>query len=313
MMNRRRILWSTAALLGAVGLFLSVGQASAHVNYAASLYSDSSIIDPVTGVAGTGVVNATPGRTVSSNAGWLAGQNDTTWANSHDNRFLYFNLAQTETIDFTITGTANTNGADVLNPGYSLFSGVAPNLAHDGAAPTANPTALAYTKGLTGFASWSPFASTNALITAAGGDPTQTAHWGQYRSDANFTMANDTAQVGALTYLASGNTTSGNVLTGHYVLGPGVYSLIVGGDNQSDLTTLFNAMVAASSGNFCAAVSATCTQAQVDATTNYNNQRLARNFTIDFSVQPVPLPAAAYLFGSGLVGIVAFARRRMTA
>jgi hypothetical protein len=238
---------------------------------------------------------------VSSNAGWLAGQNDTTWANSHDNRFLYFNLAQAETIDFTITGN-NTNGNGLVNPGYSLFSGVAPNLAHDGAVPTANPTALAYTQALTGFADWSPFAASNAAITTAGGDPTQTDHWGQYRSDATFTMANDTAQVGTLTYLASDNTASGNVLSGHYVLGPGVYSLIVGGANSTDLAQLLSDAMAS---NSCAIAGPSCTA--------YTNDRLARTFNIAFSVTPVPLPAAVWLFGTGVVGVIAFARRRMSA
>ncbi len=79
-MNRRKVVRSAAALLGAVGLFLSVGQASAHVGYGNSLFSDASIIDPVRPLLpgdvpqyGTGIVNATPDRTVSSNAGWVAG------------------------------------------------------------------------------------------------------------------------------------------------------------------------------------------------------------------------------------------------
>ena len=46
------------------------------------------------------------------------------------------------------------------------------------------------------------------------------------------------------------------------------------------------------------------------ALTGYNNARLARTFNIVFSVTPVPLPAAAWLFGSGLVSLVAIARRR---
>ena len=101
---KRRLFLSSAALLSLAGLFLVAGQASAHVVYGSSLFSDSSIIDPVTGAARYRSVNATPDRTVSSNAGWVAGLNATTWANSHDNRFLYFNLAQAQTIDFTITG-----------------------------------------------------------------------------------------------------------------------------------------------------------------------------------------------------------------
>ena len=47
--------------------------------------------------------------------------------------------------------------------------------------------------------------------------------------------------------------------------------------------------------------------------TGYNNARLARNFNIAFSVTPVPLPAAVWLFGSGVVGVIAFARRKMSA
>ena len=304
-MNHNMPRWlflSSAGLMSLTGLFLAVGQASAHVNYGSSLFSDSSIIDPVTGVLGTGVVNATPNRTVSSNAGWVAGLNATTWANSHDNRFLYFNLAQAETIDFTITGN-NTNGNGLLNPGYSLFSGFAPNLAHDGAVPTANPTAQAYTQALTGFADWSPFAASNAAITTAGGDPTQTDHWGAYRSNANFTMSNDTSQVGTLTYLGlSRNNSIGNVITGHYVLGPGVYSLIVGGANSTDLAALLSDAMAS---NSCATAGPACTA--------YTNDRLARTFNIAFSVAPVPLPAAVWLFGTGVVGVIAFARRRMSA
>lgn len=308
----RKILRSTAALLGAVGLFLSAGQASAHVSYGNSLFSDSSLIDPVRPLLagdipqyGTGIVNATPNRTVSSNAGWIAGQDPNTWGNSHDNRFLYFNLAQASTIDFTITGT-NTNGNGVLNPGYSIFQGVAINAVHDGAL---NPSS--YIGAQTGFASWSPFASANSAITANGGTLT-TQHWGQYRSNADFTMANDGSAATAtnaarpptaytLTYTGlSGSNATGNVITGHYDLGPGIYSLVVGGANPNDLATLL-AAAQATGGDY--------TTARPELTA-YNNARLARTFNIAFSVNPVPLPAAAWLFGSGLASVIALARRR---
>lgn len=303
---------SAAALLGAVGVFLSAGQASAHVNYGNSLFSDSSLIDPVRPLLagdvpqyGTGIVNATPDRTVSSNAGWLAGQDATTWGNSHDNRFLYFNLAQASTIDFTITGT-NTNGNGVLNPGYSIFQGVAINSVHDGAI---NPAS--YIGAQTGFASWSPFSSANSAITNNGGTLT-TQHWGQYRSNADFTMANDgsaatannaarppAAFTLAYTGLFGANGT-GNTITGHYDLGPGIYSLVVGGANSADLAALLEA-AQATNGDY--------TTARPELTA-YNNLRLARTFNIQFSVNPVPIPAAVWLFGSGLASIVALARRR---
>ncbi|THI88256.1 MAG: hypothetical protein CAF41_006040 [Nitrospira sp. CG24A] len=296
----RSIVRSAAALVGAVGLFLSVGQATAHVNYGSSLYSDSSIIDPVTGVNGTGILNATPDRTVSSNAGWLAGQDNTTWANSHDNRFLYFNLAQASTIDFTITGT-NTNGNGLLNPGFSIFSNIAPAAAHDG---STIPASFLATQ--TGFADWSSFVGTNAAITAAGGDSTQTDHWGLYRSNADFTMSNDTGvtagTVKTLTYTGlSESNASGNSVSGNYTLGPGVYSLVVGGANATDLAALLSDAQASNSGATPGA-----------AATAYANDRLARTFNIAFNVTPVPLPAAVWLFGSGVVGVIAFARRRIS-
>lgn len=314
----RWVVGSTAALLGAVGLLLSTGQASAHVSYGNSLFSDSSLIDPVRPLLpgdvpqyGTGIVNATPDRTVSSNAGWLAGQDANTWGNSHDNRFLYFNLAQASTIDFTITGT-NTNGNGVLNPGYSIFEGVAINSVHDGAVnPTVNGTpgaVAAYNAAQTGMASWSPFAT--AVNGAYGTGTTQ--HWGQYRSNADFTMANDGSPATVnnaarppaaftLTYTGlSGSNATGNTITGHYTFGPGIYSLVVGGANPTALGELLAAAMA-TNGDYTT---------PSDALTAYNTARLARTFNIQFSVTPVPIPAAVWLFGSGLAGMAALARRR---
>lgn len=286
-----------AATLLVFGLAGTVGPASAHVNYGASLFSDSSIIDPVTGALGTGVVNTTPNRTVSSNAGWLAGQDNTTQGNSHDNRFLYFNLAQSSTIDFTITGN-NTNGNGVLNPGYSLFSGFAPATSHDGAViPALNATQ-------TGFASWSPFVGTNAAITGAGGT-LSTNYWGSYKSNGDFAIGADSGtavgQFSTLHYLDAGSNGSGNAVSGSYTLGPGIYSLVVGGANASALTQYLSD---AQASNSCATAGAACTA--------YTADRLARTFNIQFSAAPVPIPAAAWLFGSSIAGIVALARRRMS-
>lgn len=284
----RWIVQSAAAIVGIAGLLFSGGPASAHVVYGNSLFSDSSIIDPITGFAGAGSAFSNQNRTVSSNAGWVAGLNESTWANTHDNRFLYFNLASAATIDFTITALANTNGASLLNPGYSIFSGTVPNVSHDGQ----------FFAGQSTFASWSPFAAENANILANGGAVTE--HWGQYRSNGNVTMATATATSTMIYTGLFGANSSGNTITGHYELGPGIYSLVVGGTNMTDLAALLSHAIA-TNGDYTT---------PSGALTGYNNARLARNFNIQFNVAPVPLPAAVWLFGSGLVGVIAFARRR---
>ena len=285
----RWIIRSAAAVLGLAVLLVSVEQASAHVVYGNSLFSDASLIDPITGVAGVGSTFSTQNRTVSSNAGWVAGLDATTWANSHDNRFLYFNLASAATIDFTITATANTNGASLLNPGYSIFSGTVPNVSHDGQ----------YFAGQSTFASWSPFAAENTNILANGGAVTE--HWGQYRSNGNVTMANTHRHEHDGLYRTVRRQQYRQY---HYrslsALGPGIYSVVVGGTNMTDLAALLSHAIA-TNGDYTT---------PSGALTGYTNARLARNFNIQFNVAPVPLPAAVWLFGSGLVGVIAFARRR---
>lgn len=332
-MNHRRILRSTAALLGAVGLFLSVGQASAHVGYGTSLYTPTSVIDPVTGLAGTGSVFSNQNSTASSNAGWIAGQDTTTWANSHDNRFRYFYLDSEATIDFTITGTDLPNGtanggvsAGVLNPGYSIFQGVVPSGSHDGSGnlPDGQFVPLSYVGAQTGFATWSPFAATNDEIDANNGAAgLTTAHWGTYRSNGDVTMANNGVSLAAPGVASTmlytglfGSNGTGNTVTGHYQLGPGLYSLVIGGANSADLAALLSA-AQATNGHYNTAVDPV-TGLPVDPLTNpaavatYNQLRLGRTFNVAFNVTPVPLPAAVWLFGSGVVGVIALARRRMS-
>jgi hypothetical protein len=285
----RWILRSAAALLGAAGLFMSVGQASAHVVYGNSLFSDASVIDPITGFAGVGSTFSNQNRTASSNAGWIAGLDATTGGDSHNARHMYFNLASEATVNFTVTALANTNGASLLNPGFSIFSGAVPNVSHDGQ----------YYAGQSTFASWSPFASANANIIANGGALTE--KWGEFRANDDVTMAHSNGTTSTMTYTglfgANGN---GNSISGQYTLGPGLYSLVVGGANSTDLAALLSHAIA-TDGDYTT---------PSGALTGYQNARLARNFNIQFNVTPVPLPAAAWLFGTGVVSVIAFARRR---
>lgn len=296
-LKSRRSVGVLTASLGLALLISTAGPVLAHVGY--------TTLDTTNGVVSS--VN----NTASSNAGWIAGQDATTWANSHDNRFFSFNLTDTMTIDFTITGT-NTNTNGILNPGYSIFAGTVPGGSHDGAGdlPAGAMVPLSYVGAQTGFATWSPFAATNDEIDANNGAAgLTTAHWGQYRSNGNVTMSTDgnvaasiPGTVSTMTFTGfSGSNASGASVTGHYTLGPGLYSLVVGGANPFDLGT-YLADAIATNGNYTTASA---------ALTAYTADRLARTFNLQFSA--VPIPAAVYLFGSGLVGVIAFARRRMAA
>ena len=307
-MNRRVILRSAAALLGFVGLCLSAGQASAHVVFGNSLYSPTNVIDPITGVNGVGAVFGNQNRTATSNAGWVAGLNPDTWGDSHNVRMMYFNLDSDATIDFTINAFANTPVATgvnagltaptLLNPGYSIYSGSVPNVSHDG-----GPYA-----GQTPFATWSPFANSAAV----GSDP-NSEKWGEFRSNADVTMsANRTINgvptdvPGTMTYTGLFGSSATNTITGHYTLAPGLYTLVVGGADEAALAALL-ATAQAPGGTVAPPTGST---AYSDAYRLYSANRLPHNFNIAFQVAPVPIPAAAWLFGTGVVSLIAFARRR---
>ncbi|MBK8278008.1 MAG: hypothetical protein IPK92_19900 [Nitrospira sp.] len=278
-----RVLLAIACLLGGMGL--AAGQASAHVVYGDDLN-----------------VNGNQNNYVSSNAGWLAGQNATTQTDSHLNRFFKFELTETSTVNFSISAingfqyvpfgsTTIVTALDDLNPGYSLFSPIAASLSHDGAPYP----------GQTPFATWSPFALPHDDQPKAPTDPSS-QKWKKYRSNADFTMANDLNEAPTSHFIADDGTSTGNSISGSYVLGPGIYNLVVVGNNQTNLDTVFSNVVAS---NGCGTAGAAC-----DA---YTAARIGRGFNIQFTAAPVPVPAAVYLFGSGLVGLAGLARRKMKA
>lgn len=338
-MNKALILGS----LSAAALTLAAGVASAHVGYGSSLY------DQGTNTFGA-LNNFTP--TASSNAGWISGMGNNgvnrtatvdTLADTHNNRFRFFTLTAPSAVSITVTGTANSNGASVLNPGFSLFSGLVPASSHDGVGDlngltpaqitTLQSNAMVGTAANTpgdgghlqstpAFATWSPFFDAMDEITAEGGGAVDAlgANWGVYRADGNFTMGNNNGQVSTATFTgnAVGDGHNGDTLDNQVTwtgnLGPGTYSLVIGGADSSALSSLFTA-VQNGTPNGCTGVSTSCNGTTYG--TDYTNLRLARNMFISLNVNgnvsPVPVPAAVYLFGSGLVGLAGLARRKMMA
>lgn len=326
--------------LSAVAFTLSAAVASAHVGYGSSLYDQSTNTFGVVG-------NFTP--TVSSNAGWISGMSDNgvnrtgtvdTLADTHNNRFRFFTLTQSSNVTITVLGTPTSNGASLLNPGFSLFSGVVPAGSHDGVADTngLSPAQIAtmqtsahnaYLATVPAYATWSPFFDATDEVVANGGGAVDTGgpNWGVYQADGNVTMGNQGGLVSTMSYtgISVGDGHNGdvqdNAVSWTGTLGPGIYSLVIGGSRLDDLAALF-AEVQNGTGIAAPGFSACDTGNPVSCngtaySTAYASLRLARNMfismTVDGNVSPVPVPAAVYLFGTGLVGLAGLARRRMRA
>jgi hypothetical protein len=112
-----------------------------------------------------------------------------------------------------------------------------------------------------------------------------------------------------MTYTGLFGSSTTNSISGQYTLGPGLYTLVVGGADQAALAALL-AAAQAPGGTVAPPAGST---AYSDAYRAYSAQRLPHNFNIAFQVTPVPIPAAVWLFGTGIAGVVALARRRSAA
>ncbi|MCQ8183439.1 hypothetical protein NP603_20170 [Methylomonas sp. SURF-1] len=181
---------------------------------------------------GTSYGTYTQTRAVSSDYGWIQGQDNSLWANNHDNKGLAFTLANKSKVTFTVTtlGTATsvvqtqaTGGSTVTNlkgqdwtPAFSIFSGMPPQSAHEGGAGN---TVL--DDNLPGYVGWGPYASahpysaaTDATYEATTGNTyTGNGTWGAYRSNADWIIGRDisgTATFGNGNLIGTDQTLGGN-------------------------------------------------------------------------------------------------------
>jgi hypothetical protein len=342
-----------ASMLGILGgMALVSGSAMAHVGYGSALYQGAGTYDPLTGTTAASSAYGAAANftaTASSNGGYLAGLNPDTLGNTHDIRFRYFILNSDSLVSFTINGLSNSNGASTLNPGFSLYKGVVPGASHDGVGDVASvatdPDTAAYLATAKDFASWSPFAGTNSVRggAAAGTPGNPTGLWGVFDTNGNITTGNngttgatdthgpnylgglDTPKVATIVYTgisgadaatgstftnSSGGTTAilgadglvDNKVSWSGQLAAGIYTLAIGGANGADYAQLYSDIFAggATTGSPFAAA--------------YAADRLARNLSITgFQVTAVPLPGAAWMFVSAMLGFLGLNRRKSQA
>ncbi len=211
-------------------------------------------------------------------SGWLDGT-DTDLGDSHQVSFFKFHLNQDSSVNIT-TSTTSTQNELGLNPAFTLYAGLMGDLAHDDT--TFDPNNPVSNDG-----TFTKIASPvdNGVTTDAFGrvspfrDTANIDFEGQFNALGSWSMASDDSDGGVwrvLEYLTHKNDTAGNEALLGYFLPAGDYTIIASG-----------------------AACNPCNGAVIG--------------TVNLTASPVPVPAALYLFGTGLAGLAGLARRRRKA
>ncbi len=269
------------ATLVAVTGFVSGQESSAHIVPVDFGSFDGSVAATNNGT-GTGVNAGTSG-----NYGWIDGA-DGDWADSHKVGYYTFSLTgQAADVTLSFRGKNNGFGGPGLTPGFTLYS------------------AEADYDGDHDFSPGSILLRAADCATTAGCTTTE----GSFRSLASFRITNDADPTGTS---PSVFTYVGHAYDGNNVTLPGANSplydnnpyLVSGADGVADgvASRTFQNLAP---GEYIAFVGGV----------NYNSQAIqaARGIGGTLTITPVPVPAAVWLFGSGLAGLVGVMRRRQSA
>jgi len=222
-------------------LAVAASPAFAHVSYSSRIFGtwdNSGGSWAVTGNSGTasgGVVTITA-TNLSSDGGW-AWATDADWGDSHRARAFRFTLNQTGRVTLEVTGggagsVAYSGTGTRLLPGFSLYSGTAAGGSHDGSASTIDFLTTAF--------------GTSSGTNTLGGS----GKVGAFNALGNWSIGNDSGVLSSLTYVgnvADGTSTNygpgagivgdglaDGFVRGTFDLGPGTYSIFIGGANYGE-------------------------------------------------------------------------------
>jgi hypothetical protein len=265
------------AALAAVAGLLPAPDVSAHIIPVNFGTFDGSVATTVAG-SGTGVNNGTAG-----NFGWIDGA-DGDWGDTHKTATYTFALTGAAAdVTLTFQGKTNAFGSTGLNPGFTLYEGV-PHVGAD-----------------------HDFSIGSELIRAAdcAATPGFTTTEGSLRSLTSFRITTDADPTGTspsvFTYIGSAYDGTQTLPGANSPLYDNNPYLVPGGDGVQDgrVSFLFHNLAP---GSYIAFVGGA----------DYTSQTIqtARGIGGTLTITPVPVPAAVYLFGSGVIGLVGLARRK---
>ncbi len=205
--------------------------------------------------------------------GWIDGT-DANLGDSHQVSFFAFQLNGDSLVNITMTG-ANELG---LNPAFTLYRGLLPGQAHDDTGfdplnPVDSVTFLPIQSPVDDGVTTDAFGRVSPFR-----DTVNNTYEGQFNALGTWSMATDSSVWGVIEYLTHKNDTAGNESLLGYFLPAGSYTIVAGG--------------------------AACNDAGAGCTGPFING------TVSVNASPVPVPAALYLFGTGLIGLAGLARRR---
>ncbi len=234
---------------------------------------------------GTAVTTTERNSAVEGDKGWIDGA-DGDWGDTHDTAAYIFSLVGEGSADVTLAvrGRTNALGGSGLSPGFTLYQGLpdAGNGDHD------------HSIG-------------SELLRAAdcAATPGCTTTEGSFRVMTNFRITNDADETGTsasvFTYVGHAYDGSVTLAGANSPLYDNQPYLVPNGDGTLDraVSTTFHNLTA---GDYTVFVGGM----------NYAAVGFPlRGTGLTLSVTPVPVPAAVWLFGSGLAGLVGLARRRM--